>query len=180
MLAGASAHFARTVTLDMGDRPRPLQGMIEAAVSAHSRAYEQARAIAFEKASLLNDTHCRYAYLDWGLKSYRSKSQSERRNRIIAFRVKGQKTTAQMPVESEANPEALAKDIFAQYESELVKRVRNLVTTILVPDKGMVGIDLEDVRSLFYRTGIAGYSHGYGDSSPAIECLDRTAVRKAI
>lgn len=82
--------------------------------------------------------------------------------------------------DDESDPEAPANDVLTQCENELVKRVRNLVATIFVPDKGLVGIDLEDVRSLFYRTGVAVYSHGYGDSSPAAECAARTAVRKAI
>jgi cell division GTPase FtsZ len=77
----------------------------------------------------------------------------------------------------ESDPEALAKDVMAKCECELVNRVKILVTTVFVP--GMVGVDLADIRQLFYRTGLAGYCYGVCDSSPTTECPARMAVRRA-
>lgn len=58
----------------------------------------------------------------------------------------------------ESQPEALLKDVLSHAESELVRRVRNLLDAVTTP--GLIGLDFEDVRSVFSKPGMSGYGSG--------------------
>lgn len=60
----------------------------------------------------------------------------------------------------ESQPDALMKEVFLRAESEIQRRVSNLVDS--VTGVGLIGFDLEDLRYTFSEPGISGFGSGLG------------------
>lgn len=60
----------------------------------------------------------------------------------------------------ESQPDALMRAVLAEAESEIERRVGNLVHAVTTP--GLIGFDLEDLRSIFADPGISACGSGKG------------------